>query len=410
MLIGSFFRAFFDFFIYRLEQTSIFWLPIILGVMLYHLWYEYKQAEYLKSTKWITLEIKIPKKIDKFPSSMEMVMNIFHQTFEGNWWTRLTQGLVRGWFSLELVSFAGEIHFYLRIQKFFKKLVESQIYSQYPEVEVFEVPDYTEKVRYGEPGSDLNLWGREFELSKPDPYPIKTYVDYHLSEKDATKEEFKVDPMTPVLELLGSLGPGEQIWIQILIQATKDRFPEPGKWFKKRDWKAEGQDLIKKLMKRDEKPKEGEPLRVEMLSPGEREVVAAVERSISKPGFDCGIRALYIANKDKFNTYNIPGLLSAWKQYSSANLNGFRPSKKYQTGLEFPWQDFRGIRVERMKRRMFDAYIRRSFFYPPYKHKPMVLNTEELATIYHFPGEVARTPTLEKIEAKKSEAPTNLPI
>jgi hypothetical protein len=39
-----------------------------------------------------------------------------------------------------------------------------------------------------------------------------------------------------------------------------------------------------------------------------------------------------------------------------------------------------------------------------------VLNTEELATIYHFPGMVAAAPTIERIEAKKVEPPPNLPM
>jgi hypothetical protein len=40
----------------------------------------------------------------------------------------------------------------------------------------------------------------------------------------------------------------------------------------------------------------------------------------------------------------------------------------------------------------------------------MVMNVEELATIFHFPGEVATTPTLEKIESKRGEPPIDLPI
>jgi hypothetical protein len=46
----------------------------------------------------------------------------------------------------------------------------------------------------------------------------------------------------------------------------------------------------------------------------------------------------------------------------------------------------------------------------PYQRTPFVLNTEELATIYHFPGRVAETPTFGRIEAKKGEPPSNLPI
>jgi hypothetical protein len=61
-------------------------------------------------------------------------------------------------------------------------------------------------------------------------------------------------------------------------------------------------------------------------------------------------------------------------------------------------------------------YKLRRYFYSPWKgkkfhgSKPFVLNAEELATIYHFPGSVSSTPTLEKIPSLKSKAPANLPI
>jgi hypothetical protein len=61
---------------------------------------------------------------------------------------------------------------------------------------------------------------------------------------------------------------------------------------------------------------------------------------------------------------------------------------------------------------MVEAYRSRSYFYMNWfsGRLPFVLNTEELATIFHFPGRVAETPTFGRIEARKSEAPPNLPI
>jgi hypothetical protein len=46
----------------------------------------------------------------------------------------------------------------------------------------------------------------------------------------------------------------------------------------------------------------------------------------------------------------------------------------------------------------------------PFKSPHFVLNTEELATMFHFPGGVAATPTFNRIESRKAEAPTNLPV
>lgn len=391
-------------------RTAIVWLPIFLVYMAWKLWYYYKQAVYIRTTPWVMLEIKIPRQISKSPKAMEIVLGIFFQTFRGNTVSRFTKGVVQSWFSLELVSLGGKIHFYFRVPQFFRNLVEAQIYSQYPEVEISEAEDYVMNIpAYGTPQSDHKIWGVEFQFIREDAYPIKTYVDYGL-DKDP-KEEFKVDPMTPMLEYLGSITPAEQVWVQILLIATRKRFHKPGTLFGKQDWKDDAKVLVDKLMKREEfkaGPEGGIPFGALALSPGERAAVEAVERSMDKIAFDCGIRAIYLVPKDQYREANVPGIMSSVKQFNSANLNGFKPG--FKTTIDEPWQDFRGIRLERMKRKIFNAYRRRSYFYPPYVGKPMVMNVEELATIYHFPGEVAATPTLAKIESKRGEPPIDLPL
>ena len=391
-------------------RTAIIWLPVFLIYLAWHLWYYWRRAVYISETEWVMLEIKMPRQISKSPKAMEVVLGVFSQTYEGNTITRFTQGMVRSWFSLELVSLGGKIHFYFRIPKFFKNLVEAQIYSQYPEVEISEAEDYVLDVSaYGTPQSNHKIWGVEFAFSREDAYPIKTYVDYGLAEDP--KEEFKVDPMTPMLEYLGSITPVEQVWVQILLIATRKRFHKPGTLFGKQDWKGDAKALVDKLMKREEfksGPEGGIPFGALALSPGERAAVEAVERSMDKIAFDCGIRTMYLAPKDQFREMNIPGIMSSVKQFNSANLNGFKPG--FKTTIDEPWQDFRGFRLERMKRKIFNAYRRRSYFYPPYIGKAMVLNVEELATIYHFPGAVAATPTLAKIEPKRGEPAVDLPV
>ena len=96
------------------------------------------------------------------------------------------------------------------------------------------------------------------------------------------------------------------------------------------------------------------------------------------------------------------------KQFASENLNGFKPDSP--TNFNYPWQDVRGKRLLMKKQAMFDAYRKRGYFYFPHQYKPMILNTEELATIFHFPGKVASTPNLDRIGSRRGEAPSNLPI
>lgn len=369
------------------------WLPIVLALAFWETWMRYIRAKFIANLEWILLETKLPREISKSPKAMETIFNSFYQTKDGNFKEKYWQGFLRPWFSLELAGINGEIHFFIYMQKGFRNLIEAHIYSQYPDVELVEVDDYTKEVFLESRGSDKwSLWGTEFVLVAEDAYPIKTYVDYGLHEV-LTKEEQKNDPLTTLIEFFGSLKEGEQAWFQVMIRATK------------KDWKEEGKKLVEKLMERDKKLKEGE--QTKKLSPGETDVIKAIERDVSKYGFDTGIRAMYLALKDKFVPANIGALIGATKHYNTINLNGFKPART--TGLDYFWQ-LKKIREPKMKTKMIDAYRLRSYFYPPYDRKPFVLNTEELATIFHFPGRVAETPTFRRIEAKKSEAPVNLPV
>lgn len=381
--------------------TAFVWAPILLVWMAAKLWLAYVQKQFiLKNFDFVLLEIKMPRTIEKTPLAMELVLQAFHQGGTGNWYERWWEGKVKPWFSLELVSVDGNVRFFIRTPSKFKKIIESHIYAQYPDIEIHETQDYISLAPYIHERNEWTLWGCEFALTKPDPYPIKTYVDYGL-DSPLLKEEQKSDPLTSLIEFLGSLGRGQQVWIQILIQATGERFKTPGTINKKHDWKEEGKKIIKELQEKYG----GESGKI---TKRQSDIIAAIEKSLGKLGFDCGIRAIYIAKREHFDPANIAGVTGAFRQFSTQDLNGFKPSRT--TGFDYPWQDFRDIRLNALKRELFDAYVRRSYFYPPYKRKPFVLNTEELATIYHFPGGVAETPTFERIESRKGEPPPNIPV
>ena len=384
-----------------------YWLPFVLVWLFVDIWLRYVRAKWISNIEWVILEIKLPKELYKTPVAMEVVLSALYQSASGKWFDQYLKGRVKNWFSLELVSIEGEVHFFIRTNKIFKDTIEAQIYAQYPTAEVYEVPDYTKYVDYKGKEGDWSLWGTEFILSKKDAYPIKTYVDFGL-DKEGVKEEYKTDPITSTLEFLGSIGKNEQVWIQILIQPTGKRFNEPGKWFKKRDWKDEGKDLIEDIIKKARKRSGGSETSPVLLTEIENNEIKAIERNISKLGFDCGIRGVYLSKGEAFNLANIFSLAGAFRQYSSNELNSFKPNNA--TSFDFPWQDFKDIRVTKLKKNIFNAYKKRSYFYLPYKRKPFVLNTEELATIYHFPGGVAETPTFGRITSRKSEPPVNLPV
>jgi hypothetical protein len=397
------------------------WLPAILGFVWWDMFVRYNRRKFFASQKYTVLEIRVPKEVSKSPVAMELFLNTIWQTSgESTWYDRNFLGKTRAWFSLEIVSIDGYIHFFIWTRASWQKHIESQIYAQYPGAEVTIVEDYAKKIPEYDPKT-LALFGTEYVLSKPDPYPIKTYVDFGLNET-ATKEEQKVDPISQVLEFFGQLGKNEQFWFQIICRAHKKEDPDPDKriWWKphtwntnKDNWQNDATTIVKKIRSDNtskyvdpitKKEQEGFP----NLTKGQMEIISALERSVSKPGFDVGVRSIYLAPKDDFNGSNIPILMSLMKPYNSPTLNSFKPQNN--TSFDYPWQDWNNIRANKMKRDLLYGYKKRSYFFAPNKEKHSVLNAEELATIYHFPGTVVLTPTLGRLLSKKAEPPSNLPI
>lgn len=380
------------------------WVPLTLIFVAWEVWVIYVRSFYFSRIAWTLLEVKIPGEIEKSPRAMETVFNSIHNTRTGNLIEAFWGGFIKIWYSFEIASINGEVHFYIRTSKFFKNLVESQIYSQYPEVEIEEVDDYTLRLPRELPNNEFLVWGAEFGLAKEDCYPIKTYVDFGL-DKPAEETE-KTDPLSNLIEFLGSLRDGEQLWLQFVIQGATD------------DWKKPGEKIIEKMLGRKKfqlAAQKGEKSMPPILAPGEKDVIEAIERNISKLGFKTGIRFVYIARRDVYTAAAFSSMLGIMKQYNSLHLNGFKPA--FSTSIDY---FFIKRRQAWRQRYIVDNFRKRSYFYPPYGSfvnpgktgyvPPFVLNSEELATIYHFPGRTAGAPRLERIEAKKGSPPANLPI
>ncbi len=370
------------------------WLPVLLVYLFWRTWLNYIRIFFIRNTPWVLLEIKIPREIMRSPKAIEVVLNALHNTRDGNRWERYWKGFLRVWYSMEIISIGGQIHFFIYAQKGLRNFVESQIYSQYPGAEISEADDYSQIISpkdISESGGDWGVWGAEFFLVKEDAYPIRTYVDFGL-EASRAKEEEKIDPLTSFLESLGSLQEGEQIWFQMLVRPATDV------------WKEKAEDVIEELQHKKGGAAEDVTTGFTMLSPGQREVLMAVEHNVAKLGYETGIRVVYLAKKEIFSVARNSIVSSSMKQYSTQNMNSFKP-KTTSANYFFVEQ-----RKRRKKRKLLRGYQERSWFYMPYCRPTYVLNTESLATIYHFPGRVATTPTLGRIESKRGEPPIDLPI
>ena len=448
-VVGKTFFGVYDIIIHLLPFLGVF----ILAVITHAMWLHYVQANFISGIEWTLLEIIPPRDVLRSPKAMELFITnaLYHYSYKGGLET-YWQGAVWFWFSLEIVSIEGQVHFYIKTPSRIKGLIETQIYAQYPQAQVKEVEDYALAIDKITPDSKWNLWGCEFKLTKPDVYPIKTYIDFGL-DKDP-KEEYKVDPISPVIELFGSIGKDEQMWMQIVVTPSKKRFrdkkskPSLGNlinniytdahlsWHKYHDWVKEGEMVIRKSLSEftREHPRSDGTKAKEIRAPDFlKPMMEGAGRKMLKVGFDTGIRICYVAKKEAFNMSNRRNIRLIFRQYASPFVNELWRINSTQAdafggnviSTFFPLS---AKKIMRLSNRMLEEYREREFFHPPMRHKihlpwplsplifpnffhhhVIILNSEELATLWHFPGQILKVPTLERIESKEASPPTNLP-
>ena len=226
--------------------TAPIWLPFVTFLLFYETWLQYVQKHFDLAQGRVTLEIKIPQEVFKSPEAMELVLTQLHQTASpDNHVQTYWDGKHPPVYGLELVSRGGDVRFYMNVpRKKFKNLAEVQLYAQYPGIEVVELPiDYTAEIPWDP--DRFAYFSLHFGLTKPDAYPIKTYFDYGLNTMP--KEEEKIDPITSMLEMLGSIGPGEYYWVQIMISANRETNFKKGSLGTKPDWRSAAKAEIKKI-------------------------------------------------------------------------------------------------------------------------------------------------------------------
>lgn len=399
------------------------WLvaPIVLFLIFKELWLDWRQDVYRKQIDSVLLHLVVPQEVLKTPLAMEQIFANLHSTYyEGTWWERNIEGRTQESFSLEIVSLAGNIYFFIRTPAKFRNLVESSIYAQYPDAEIEEVEDYIENLPKNLPSEDTDLFGSRFELINDDPYPLRTYEDFEFETKEG---EGNVDPLAHLSEALGRLRNGEQIWLQIAIIPADEK------------WKDEGESVLEELTGREssggggfsimnalgnevkeyargipqapfsspygaggEGEKKEEKQQFRFLAEHENARAKAVAEKVAKVGFKTTIHGTYIAQKDIYDKHTYFSVVSAFRQFTIQNLNGLRPSSI--TRAKWP---FKKLKLRALKRKHYDNSRKR---------KPkdgFILNTAELATIFHFPGSIVTTPTLPRVKSRKGEPPASLP-
>jgi hypothetical protein len=415
-----------------------------------YLWWIRWEKWYPKNP-WILLQIVPPKEIENPFKSMEDVYNVLWGIYDGaNWREQWCEGeLLEGpfWLSFEIASIGGKIGFYIRCLAPQRDLIESTLYSHFPEIEISLVEDYTQSVPQDIPNEEWDLYSEDYTTIRDDVYPIKTYPMFFEERPEAAKvEEIRIDPLDSLLEALANLNPSEQVWFQMVAAPITDGdIP----------WIRRGRAEANKIAKRptEEKaptksifeelaefiatgeigpppppPKEEGLIAPELrLTPGEREILRGVENKISKQGWKTWMRIVYVyKRKEPHFLGNYKTIRSYLNHFMTENLNSPVFWGPTRTRIHY-W--FHNRRLYLRKRKNFRNYVQRlpSLFPRTMDGEPMfsfgvmprtpgirgtiVFNSEELATIYHFPAKITTlAPALAPIEAKKAGPPAGLPV
>jgi hypothetical protein len=407
-------------------------MPFPLAYLAFELWHHYRQERFIMSIKWVLLEIQVPREVIKTPAAMELVLAnaFYHKSLKG-FWEEYMIGAPWLWFSLEMVSIEGRVHFFVRTPSRIRDLVETQIYAQYPQAKVIEVDDYVWNVSQYKKEGDWHMWGCEFTKLKNDVQTIKTYKQIE-ELKSGTKEEYKVDPLTPTIEYLGSLGKGQQMWVQIIIRQSIKKY-HSHEANKHVNFDAYAEEYLREKLKPYTRVHAGSGVggmdATEIRAPSFLdESLKMWVSNLRQIHFDCGIRLVTLAEKkyftaEQFNNFRRSSRL-IFRQYAQPYSNEL--DRRSSTQYDAPWADPTGLALTKLKKRMLNFYRLRTFFHPPiqyvFKYPPIVsaffpsgkpnifvLSTEELATLFHFPGMVSETPSFKRIESKIAKPPSNLP-
>jgi len=404
------------------KYTWWFLTPMVLWPVLKDMWLLSRMMRRGMGMSHVVLEIKIPEEIIKTPKAMEVALTGIHGAVDIiNFQDKWKDGKGQPVFSLELVGIDGEMHFFIRCERKFQDFVEAKIYGQYPDAEVHEVDDYTKSVPNDMPNKSWDVWGTDMVLLKNEAYPMRTYEFFEDIE-----EERRLDPLSSLAEVISKMQEGEQLWIQILIFPVFDF-----------EWVKDSKKISDKLMGRKEPPKnqgvvggtaeflgksvdvlagktpewkgvEKEEDKSDFMrfSKGEQRVVEAIENKRGKAGFKTTVRTLYVARREVMNKTNIAALQGIFRQISDQNLNGLRiqANTKPSSSLRY----LKKTRNHRRKLRILRMYKMRMMGLS----KPYILNVEELATIFHFPGRVVRAPSTaaSRMSVRQGEPPSGLPV
>lgn len=369
-----------------IEALNIVFAILFLGSAIY-LW---KKTS--KLTKDISIEevrsdralikLSVPKNNDRGPQSAEQLFSAMHGIFKNN--SSLQPSV-----SFEIISRKKKIMFFVSCPIELKEFVVSQVYSQYPHVNI-EIIDSKNDYSLDFEGE---IAATELALKKPTTFPIKTF------------QNFEVDPLASITGVMGSISDKEEIWAQVIIRPIDDDWQEKGieqiKNIKEpppkhvsfftlvvQEIKVWIIDAVKLIFTNTTSTTEEKKKQDAKELPGPvLQALKGIEEKITKLGFDTTIRIVSIAPSETSAQTKLEQIVGAFKQFNTVNQNSFVSKDIIKDSS------------------IITLYQAREIGNPE-----IILNVTELASVYHFPSEFVTTPTIEWSGSKKGEPPANLPI
>ncbi len=319
---------------------------------------------------------------DENISKGQVIYNILASTFQKGWKSRRYG---QRHFGFEIVGSQGLIFFYATVPVSLIDVVKQAIVSAYPSARLEEVPDHN---IFSPVGKINATTGGELVLKEPFAYPIATFQD------------LKRDAMQALLNSLSTLSKEDGAAIQILMRPAdpavwrKSAHTIAGKKRKGNEGKSGAEKyagfarqfamaFVKPIEPADKKGDKPD------LSNLDQAVLDAIDDKTRHPGYEVCIRVIASSNISQRSQAILGNMVSAFALFDAPGKNGFKFT---------PTKD-----IEKLS----TAYIMRFF---PQRNNDNILNSVELATIFHFPDQRSiPTSQLERQDSKQVDGPRNIP-
>lgn len=365
------------------------WLPLLLVTFGWRVWLTFVRSQFVSSVPYSLIELKPGAETPKSAHAMELVYYALYHRSEVSWFQEYILGHVHMPWSFELASNAGRIRFFVYLPDAHRAAVEARIRAEYPDIDIDDVRDYSRLVHF-DPFS-MRLAMREYALLKPDPYPLRTYAE---SESASTMSAFH-----RLLENVVQVNEHEHLFISLIVRPHQREWSSPFK---------NPTDLLHEAAEIEIRKIVGAKGDMRGLSKNIQALVHAIESGLNKPSFDCGIRALYVADRRHYDESRASALNDLFDPFGDAELNAFGAYDPRER-VGWPLTEVFAVAPVLAMNYCLNLYRRRAYFAPPYYGKVFVLNTEELATIFHIPH-IQRASALAKMRGVTLEPPDNLPV